>query len=95
MPLLPNSPCLEAGSNPANLSFDQRGTGFARSFGKPDIGDYERVTEEPIGSPTLSNITVPGSSIYTFSVGYFDNLAVDVGSIKAREISLSQDQTGL
>src|SRR5262249_45688806 len=37
--LLPGSPCIDAGSNPAGLTTDQRGSGFDRSWdGAPDIG---------------------------------------------------------
>jgi len=40
--LPPNSPAVDAGNNVANVSFDQRGTGFARDSGRaPDIGAFE------------------------------------------------------
>ena len=40
--LLDGSPALDAGSNPDNLVFDQRGTGFARVVGpRADIGPFE------------------------------------------------------
>ncbi len=40
--LLSHSPAIDAGSNPAGLSFDQRGSPFARTLGSgPDIGAYE------------------------------------------------------
>jgi hypothetical protein len=40
--LLPGSPAIDAGSNPQGLNFDQRGTGFPRTFGAaPDIGAFE------------------------------------------------------
>lgn len=40
--LLINSPCLDAGSNPASLVYDRRGPGFPRVVGKaPDIGSFE------------------------------------------------------
>ena len=40
--LFSHSPAVDAGSNAANLTSDQRGTGFARSSGyAPDIGAYE------------------------------------------------------
>jgi hypothetical protein len=38
----PSSPALDAGSNPDNLDFDQRGVGYARVVGAAaDIGAYE------------------------------------------------------
>lgn len=40
--LATGSPAIDAGSNPHTLSFDQRGTGFARVYGAAaDIGAYE------------------------------------------------------
>jgi hypothetical protein len=36
-----NSPVIDAGSNPDNLTTDQRGTGFARVLGTADIGAVE------------------------------------------------------
>lgn len=36
-----NSPAINKGDNTANFATDQRGTGFVRSFGRPDIGAYE------------------------------------------------------
>jgi hypothetical protein len=40
--LLPGSPAIDAGSNPAALDFDQRGSGFPRVAGaSADIGAFE------------------------------------------------------
>jgi hypothetical protein len=40
--LLANSPCINAGSNPAGLLTEQRGTGYPRSVGKStDLGAFE------------------------------------------------------
>lgn len=40
--LLEGSPAIDAGSNPNNLKFDQRGEGFSRTVGKAtDIGAFE------------------------------------------------------
>src|SRR5262249_14548799 len=37
------NPAVNAGSNPDNLPFDQRGTPFSRAFGgKADMGAFER-----------------------------------------------------
>ena len=39
--LLKDSPAIDAGSNPNNLTFDQRGEGFTRTNGAIDIGAFE------------------------------------------------------
>ncbi|MCA9071964.1 MAG: hypothetical protein KDA84_23715, partial [Planctomycetaceae bacterium] len=40
--LVAGSPAINAGSNPENLQFDQRGSGFLRTFaGQTDIGAFE------------------------------------------------------
>ena len=65
--LLLGSPGIDAGSNPANLAFDERGTGFPRVVGvKPDIGAIE--SQLPIanaGGPYTINegsgLTLDGS----------------------------------
>ncbi len=42
MPLLANSPCKDAGSNPAGLAFDERGEGYPRISGSAaDMGAFE------------------------------------------------------
>ncbi|MEP7097419.1 MAG: IPTL-CTERM sorting domain-containing protein [Dokdonella sp.] len=58
--LLAGSPAVNAGVNPANLPFDQRGSPFARVHGAaPDIGAYEQqALPAPFAStpvPTLSH----------------------------------------
>ncbi|MBS0571327.1 MAG: right-handed parallel beta-helix repeat-containing protein [Proteobacteria bacterium] len=55
--LKPGSPAVDAGSNPGNLAFDQRGAGFPRtSGGFTDIGAFEGsvVLAAPVPSPTLA-----------------------------------------
>jgi len=48
--LLPGSPAIDHGSNPAGLTFDQRGPGFARSTGAGvDIGAFELFM--PVAAP--------------------------------------------
>jgi hypothetical protein len=47
--LLSGSPAIDTGNDNANVSFDQRGTGFARIIGAaPDIGAYELDTNDEI-----------------------------------------------
>jgi Ca2+-binding RTX toxin-like protein len=49
--LLPSSPAIDAGSNPDNLTTDQRGTGFERIIGlSTDIGAFEFNPAEIIDS---------------------------------------------
>ncbi|WP_197171939.1 choice-of-anchor Q domain-containing protein [Novipirellula aureliae] len=57
-PLMPGSPAINAGLNPDNLPFDQRGSGFARVFGSAaDIGAFE------VHPLTLNSITFAGESL--------------------------------
>jgi hypothetical protein len=56
--LLPGSPALNAGSNPNNLTTDQRGTGFNREVGgQTDIGAFE----EQNPSPTVTIVRQSGT----------------------------------
>jgi hypothetical protein len=50
--LLEGSPAINKGSNPAALSFDQRGTGYAREVpaGAPDCGAFEYGAGTPPGT---------------------------------------------
>ena len=60
--LLPGSPLIDKGSNPATLAFDQRGTGFNRQVGAAvDIGAFEGILTIPSGKLTpLGPIVVAG-----------------------------------
>ena len=52
--LLEDSPAIDAGSNPASLAYDQRGTGFARTVNDvTDCGAYEFGAEKPAGTIIL------------------------------------------
>lgn len=58
--LLAGSPAINAGSNPGGLLLDQRGTGFARSFGQTDIGAFEVQSSLP---PTkVTNVQINDGS---------------------------------
>ncbi|MBL8764259.1 MAG: hypothetical protein JNM07_08310, partial [Phycisphaerae bacterium] len=72
--LLRNSPAINKGINPLGLHTDQRGPGYARTFGgQTDIGAYEfalgtagnpsRVTALPVGHvpppPSVENLSTP------------------------------------
>jgi hypothetical protein len=51
--LLPGSPAINAGSNPANLTTDQRGAGFPRFYeSAADIGAFE------VQQPTVQSVVV-------------------------------------
>ncbi len=51
--LLAGSPAINAGSNPLNLTTDQRGSGFARSNGTTDIGAFEVQPTTPPPPPAV------------------------------------------
>src|SRR5262249_55943785 len=65
MALLPGSPAIDHGSNPAGLTTDQRGTGFRRAInGHIDIGAFE--SQPPATSTTLASSlasSVPGQRV--------------------------------
>jgi hypothetical protein len=71
VPLL-TSPLINAGANPANLTNDVRGTGFARVRGKAtDIGAYENQNVPA----TVSSVTINGgaaqrSRLYSVTVAF-------------------------
>jgi len=55
--IMDHSPCIDSGSNPANLNYDQRGIGFNRVMGGGcDIGAYE-IQPPPgfAGQPVIIN----------------------------------------
>jgi hypothetical protein len=53
-PLLPDSPAIDAGSNPDGLATDQRGAGFPREVdAAADIGALESGITSPVIIPTL------------------------------------------
>src|SRR5262249_56717111 len=61
--LLPGSPAIDTGSNPASLTTDQRGGIFVRSFGAaPDMGAFE---VQPTRPPRVANqtITINGGAV--------------------------------
>jgi subtilisin-like proprotein convertase family protein len=80
--LLPGSPAIDAGSNPANLMFDQRGNGFARTIGKAtDIGAFE--TQTLTAPPTVTGIVINAnqtqrSMVTSIKVSFSE--AVTIGS---------------
>jgi predicted outer membrane repeat protein len=79
--LRPNSPAIDGGSNPGNLTTDQRG--FPRVFGPaPDIGAVEYQPTYPAAIvPTLPTVTTAGGTSYQFAVTYTDPAGVAVASL--------------
>jgi parallel beta-helix repeat protein len=57
--LLPGSPAINHGSNPANLTTDQRGSGFARKCGiASDIGAFEAQS-----GPIVTNVQINDGAV--------------------------------
>jgi hypothetical protein len=82
MALLAGTPAVNAGSNPANLSTDQRGPGFPRQVGQTDIGAFEFLPPgTPTAAGTFADVTTPGGATYTFQVTYTDDTAINVASV--------------
>jgi parallel beta-helix repeat protein len=84
MALLAGSPLINAGSNPANLTTDQRGPGFARVSGPAaDIGAFEVQSALPSVQSVVVNAgqanTVQRSSVTSVTVT-FDRLVTFVGA---------------
>jgi hypothetical protein len=60
--LLAGSPAIDTGSNPLALSFDQRGSGFARTAGaQTDIGAFEVQGAGPPPPPPPPPTGIPGN----------------------------------
>ena len=88
--LLPDSPLLDHGSNPANLTTDQRGTGYARSVGtSSDIGAFEALFTPPTAKTSVSDISTSGGSIYAITVTYADDLALDVSTLNTGDLRIT------
>jgi hypothetical protein len=90
--LLPGSPCVNTGSNPANLTTDQRGSGFPRVLGgAPDMGAAEGIDVNPrVTNVSLpATITVYGGTSYTVAVRYEDDFGIDLTTIDLNDIRVS------
>ncbi|MEO0948265.1 MAG: right-handed parallel beta-helix repeat-containing protein, partial [Cyanobacteria bacterium J06641_5] len=62
--LLPGSPAIDAGSNPSNLTTDQRGTGFSRVIGAAaDIGAFEVEGDAPDDPTDAPDTPAPGGPV--------------------------------
>ncbi|MBX7105464.1 MAG: hypothetical protein K1X57_15370 [Gemmataceae bacterium] len=89
MALLPGSPCINTGSNPSAFVFDQRGTGFPRESGKADMGAFEYAAAGPVGVAAASDVTTAGGTVHTFSVTYFDSIAVNVSTLGTGDVRVT------
>jgi parallel beta-helix repeat protein len=80
MALLPGSPAIDTGSNPAGLTTDQRGAGFARAVGPAvDIGAFE-VQPVAVQSVVIDNGTAQRSLVRSITVT-FSGLVTFTGPI--------------
>lgn len=87
--LLPGSPAIDAGSNPAGLLFDQRGA-YARFSGvAPDIGAYEVTAQIPSAVAVCPDLTTATSDPYKFTVKYFDDATVRVSSLGTGDVRVT------
>lgn len=90
--LLPGSPCFNSGSNPANLTTDQRGPGFPRVLsGVTDMGAAEGLDVNPtataVGLPPT--ITSAGGTSYDIVVRYDDDVGVNLSTIDLNDIRVT------
>ncbi len=88
--LLPGSPLLDAGANPATLATDQRG--FPRVTGSaPDIGAVEQYSPTPTGvlAAPLADVTTPGGAAYTFTVSYAGDTAIAAATLGAGDVRVT------
>lgn len=84
------SPLRDAGSNPASLTTDQRGVGFARLLqGQVDIGAVESSSVAPGAEATAANVTISGGTSHTLTVVYSDlESAIDTASLGSADLSV-------
>jgi hypothetical protein len=88
--LLPGSPCVDAGSNPANLPTDQRGPGFPRVLtGAADMGAVEDVTPTATLVSVPATITTAGGTNYAVVVRYEDDIGIDPTTIDLSDITVT------
>jgi hypothetical protein len=86
------SPCVDAGSNPANLTFDQRGPGFPRVLnGTADMGAYEGIDPAPVVASVSipATITTAGGTNCFVIVRYEDDTGIDVATIDLNDIAVT------
>jgi len=88
--LLPGSPAIDAGANPAGLSFDQRGPGFPRVLGgAADIGAAEGVRAAPAAAASAPDVPGAGGTAHAVTVTYAANVAIDVATLGTGDIAVT------
>ncbi|MFL5330068.1 MAG: beta strand repeat-containing protein [Gemmataceae bacterium] len=91
MSLQTGSPAIDAGSNAASFSTDQRGTGYVRVVGPTaDIGAYEGPSPTP--QATLlnpSNVPSTGFANYTFDVLYTDDVGIKLATLDTNDVTVT------
>ncbi len=69
--LQPGSPALNTGNNPNNVSFDQRGSGFARLAGAAvDIGSFELQPPAKVSGLIINGGAVQRSRVTTVAISF-------------------------
>src|SRR5206468_417447 len=82
------SPVIDAGSNPAGLTTDQRGTGFARVSGlATDIGAFEQQSSTPTAARVTATAINGGVTVVT--LGNFAGAEATAGSLNDGKYTLT------
>lgn len=89
--LLPGSPAIDQGINPAGLSFDQRGSGFARVSGlAADVGAFEAapvVTPPPTATIQVNDGSAQRSRVTSFIVTFSEAVTFPDGLAAAIQVN--------
>jgi predicted outer membrane repeat protein len=88
--LLTGSPALDMGSNPNNLTTDQRGPGFPRQVGTAvDVGAFEGILTIPTASASLPNVNTAGGTDYVATVTYNDAGSINTSTIDVNDVTIT------
>jgi len=86
----PGSPAIDAGTNPAGLTFDQRGTGFARVLGAAaDIGAVEVNPVLPVATGSFAPVVAAGGTNYTLKINFSDDTAINVATLGTGDVRVT------
>ncbi|MBX7104918.1 MAG: hypothetical protein K1X57_12605 [Gemmataceae bacterium] len=89
------SPARDVGSNPAGLTFDQRGTGYARVVnGAPDIGSYEAdavVAPAKVSTLVINDGSAQRSRVTSLTVTFTNSVAFTGAVAGAFELTRVSD----
>lgn len=90
--LLPGSPAINNGSNPAFQLTDQRDGGFVRVFGgSPDIGAFEVQTTSKVTSVVINNGDAQRSRVTTITVTFDQIVTMPVPAESAFQLRRQSD----